>query len=553
MHRLPILTALLAAPMLASATMAPAPPLLPDRVEQAIHARIADGEYPAMVVAVIDGNRSHVYGFGKLANGKAPGADTIFQIGSITKTFTATLLAEAVDHHEVKLDTPVAQLLPGFTIPSRDGKSITLGELAMQDSGLPRLPGNMDLANAHDPYADYDAAKLKAFLATYKLPRDPGASYEYSNLGVGLLGFALAQHAGTAYGKLLRNRIFKPLGMTSSSTAFSTPLNADWAVGHDATGAPAQPWHLGVLAGAGAINSTGADMLRYLDANLGRGHGALQSAMQLAHDPRRAIGENERIGLVWMTRHDKDGDVVWHNGMTGGYASFIGFSADGRRGVVILTDTQQSVDDLGFASLLADTPLAPAQKAIAMTPSQLNAYVGDYQLAPGFILHVFRNADQLFAEATGQGAFPIFAGAADRFFARVADIRIDFQRDPQGKVTSLVLHQNGHNSPARRMDAAVVAKADGQHVVKLGMATASQYVGRYQLAPGAVFDITLQGSQLMAQLTGQPAFPVYASAKDEFHYTVVDAQLSFKRDADGKVDALVLHQNGADKRAPRLP
>jgi serine-type D-Ala-D-Ala carboxypeptidase/endopeptidase len=553
MYRLPILIALLAASILASAAAARAPSLLPARVEQAIHARIADGEYPAMVVAVIDGNRSHVYGFGKLANGQAPSADTIFQIGSITKTFTATLLAEAVNNHEVKLDTPVAKLLPGFTIPSRNGKLITLGELAMQDSGLPRLPGNMDMANVHDPYADYDAAKLKDFLSTYKLSRDPGASYEYSNLGVGLLGFALAQHAGTAYGKLLRTRIFKPLDMTSSSATFSTPLNADWAMGHDESGKPAKPWHLDALAGAGAINSTGADMLRYLEANLGQGHGALQAAMQLAHQPRRAIGGDERIGLVWMTRHDEDGDIVWHNGMTGGYASFIGFSADGRRGVVILTDIQQSVDDLGFATLLPDAPLAPAEKQIAMSASQLDAYVGDYQLAPGFILHVFRQAGQLLAQATGQGAFPIFASADDRFFARVADIRIDFQRDRQGKVTSLVLHQNGHDSPARRMDAAAVAKAGGQHVVKLDKATLDQYVGHYQLAPGAVFDITLEGSQLMARLTGQPAFPVYASAKDEFHYTVVDAQLSFKRGADGKVDALVLHQNGADRRAPKLP
>lgn len=552
MYRLPILSALLVVSVLASAATAPARCLLPTRVEQAIQARITDGEYPAMVVAVVDGKRSHVYGFGKLANGKAPSADTIFQIGSITKTFTATLLAEAVDRGDVKLDTPVSKLLPDFTIPSRNGKPITLGELAMQDSGLPRLPGNLDMANVHDPYADYDAAKLKDFLSKYKLQRDPGASYEYSNLGVGLLGFALARRAGTTYDKLLRSRIFKPLGMTSSSATFSMPLNADWAMGHDESGKPAKPWHLDALASAGAINSTGADMLRYLEANLGQGHGALQAAMQLAHQPRRAIGGDERIGLVWMTRHDKDGDVVWHNGMTGGYASFIGFSANGRHGVVILTNIQQSVDDLGFATLLADAPLAPAEKQVTMSPSRLDAYVGDYQLAPGFILHVFRQDGQLLAQATGQGAFPIFASAADRFFARVADIRIDFQRDRQGKVASLVLHQNGHDRSARRMDAAAIEKASGQRVIKLDKATLSQYVGRYQLAPGAVFDISLEGSQLMARLTGQPAFPVYASARDEFHYTVVDAQLSFKRGADGKVDALVLHQNGADRRAPKL-
>jgi CubicO group peptidase (beta-lactamase class C family) len=526
--------------------------LLPPRVEQAITARIAAGEYPSMIVAVVDGDRSHVYGFGKLDNGKAPDAGTIFQIGSITKTFTATLLADAVEKGEVKLDTPVAKLLPGFTIPSRNGKTITLGQLAMQDSGLPRLPSNMLRATSSDPYAEYDAAKLKAFLAGYELPRDPGAKYEYSNLGLGLLGYALAQHAGTSYGKLLQSRILEPLGMSATSTTFEQPLGPHWALGHDEQGKPVQPWHFDALAGCGAINSTGADMLRWLEANMGRGNGALQAAMRLAHQPRHPISDDERIGLAWMTHHDKQVDVTWHSGMTGGYASFIGFTTDGKRGVVILTNAQQSVDDLGFGALLADALLAPVHQQAALSAQQLQAYVGEYQLAPGFVLTIMRQGGQLFAQATGQGAFPIFPSATDKFFAKITDIRIDFERDGDGKVNSLVLHQNGHDVPAPKLDAAAAAKAGGHHAVQLDAATLRQYVGRYQLAPGVIFDITLQGSQLTAQLTGQPAIPVYASAKDEFYYTVVDAQLSFKRDRQGKVDAVVLHQNGADQIAQRI-
>lgn len=550
-HPAALLLALCLVPMLAIA--ADTAPLLPPRVEQAIRSRIANGEYPAMVVAVADGERSHVYAFGKLANGKAPDADTVFQIGSITKTFTATLLAEAVAGGKVRLDTPVAELLPGFKIPSRNGKPITLGELAMQDSGLPRLPDNLAPANATDPYADYDAAKLKEFLAGYELSRDPGTKYEYSNLGVGLLGYALATHAGTSYAALVETRIFKPLEMPASSATFATPLGPHWAMGHDESGQPAPPWHFDALAGAGAINSTGADMLRYLEANMGRGNGSQQAAIRLAHQPRRPIGDNQRIGLAWMTRHDTHGDVVWHNGMTGGYASFIGFTPDGERGVVILANSATSVDDLGFATLLPDAPLAPARKRIAMTPQQLEAYVGQYRVVPGFVVTVMRQDDQLLAQATGQGAFPIFPSAIDTFFAKVADIRIDFRRDDKGKVTSLVLHQDGRDSTAPRLDAAEAAALGGHHPVHLDAATLRQYVGRYQLAPGTVFDITLAGDQLSAQLTGQPAFPVYPSARDAFYYTAVDAQLSFRRGKDGKVDALVLHQHGRDMTARRIP
>ncbi len=538
------------APIAVAATT-PAP--LPPRIEQAIPARIASGEYPAMVVAVVDGDRSHVYGFGKLSNGKPPGADTVFQIGSITKTFTATLLAQAIEKGDVTLDTPVAKLLPAFKVPSRNGKQITLGEIASQFSGLPRLPSNLDLTNLQDPYVDYDASKLASFLAGYTLPRDPGESYEYSNLGFGLLGYALAQHAGKPYAELLQSQILAPLDMSSSSTTFTLPLDPRWAIGQDQEGKPAQPWHLGVLAGAGAINSTGADMLRYLQANMGRGHYPLQSAMRLAHKPLRPLGAEGNIGLAWMTRHDKAGDVIWHNGMTGGYASFIGFTADGERGVVILTNVAQSVDDLGFATLLADAPLAPAEKAIAMSPQQLDKYIGDYQLAPGFVLSVFRSEDQLKAKATGQGAISIFPSATGAFFARVAGIRIDFQRDKNDNVVSLVLHQNGRDTTAKKLDASAIGKASGRPTVNLDASTLKSYIGRYQLAPSAVFDITFESGQLKAQLSGQPAFPIYSSAKDEFFYTVVDAQLSFQRDAQGKVEAVVLHQNGKDRRAPRVP
>lgn len=543
-------TALLAVARSASAAT---PPLLPARVQQAISARIASGEYPAMEVAVVAGDRSHVYSFGKLGNGKTPDADTMFQIGSITKTFTTTLLAESVVHGEVKLDTPVAKLLPGFKLPSRDGKQITLGELASQYSGLPRLPRNLEpAADPQDPYADYDAAKLKGFLAGYALPRDPGSAHEYSNLGFGLLGDALAQHAGMSYAALLQARILQPLGMSSTRATLDEPLSSHWAMGHDESGKPAKPWHLGALAGAGAINSTGTDMLRYLKANMGRGNDARQEAMRLAHQPRRDVSTNERVGLAWMIRHDSEGDVVWHNGMTGGYASFIGFTADGLHGVVILTNVAQSVDDLGFATLLPDAPLAPAENTIAMSPQQLDAYPGQYQLASKFMLHVFRDHDQLYAQATGQGAFPIFPSAKDAFFAKITDIRIDFHRSKDDKVESLALHQSGHTMLAPKLDTASIERAAGHHAIHLDAATLQQYVGRYQLAPNAVLTITFDKGQLMAQLTGQPSFPIYPSATDEFFITVVDAQLSFNRDPQGKINALVLHQNGTNQLAKRI-
>ncbi|GLQ98135.1 serine hydrolase [Dyella mobilis] len=526
--------------------------LIPARVEQAIRDRVAAGENPTVVVAVVDGSQSAIYEFGKLDSGAAPTPSTVYEIGSVTKTFTATLLANFVVKGQLRLDQPLSTLLPGFTIPSKDGKAITLANIAEQNSGLPRLPSNMKPADPTDPYADYDAAKLKQFLAAYTLPRDPGARYEYSNLAVGLLGYALGQHAGTGYPALLKSTIFDPLKMKDSSVGVSNPDPTGMAGGHDAMGKPVPGWHLDALAGAGAIRSTGADMLRYLQANMGLLPSPLLPAMQLAQTARTSAGSSTvQIGLIWMTQHDgRQPEIVWHNGMTGGYASFIGFTSDRKHGVVILTNAQVDVDDLGFASLRPDWQLEPSRKSVAMSPDQLKVYEGAYQLSPKMVLRLSLAGDQLMAQAAGQQGIPIYPSSRDEFFARIGGISMSFKRNADGSINRLVLHQHGDH-PAPKITEAAAASIEGVKETTLDPAVLQQYVGRYNLVPDGTFVITVDQGQLMAKLASQPTFPIYASAKDHFFYRVVDAQIDFERDASGKVTALVLHQNGKTMRAPR--
>jgi serine-type D-Ala-D-Ala carboxypeptidase/endopeptidase len=346
----------------------------------------------------------------------------------------------------VMLDAPVAQLLPDFKIPSRGDKEITLGDLATHHSGLPRMPSNFLPKDPANPYADYDLTKLKAFLEEYQLPRDPGVAFEYSNLGFGLLGHALAQSVPTTTsGALTDDDILKPLGMTMSGTVFTDSMRAHLAPGHDNAGKIAKNWDLDALAGAGGLRSTAHDMLRYLRANMGISASPLTAAMKLAQQPRRDMNKAMRIGLAWLT---SDKGIIWHNGGTGGYRSFLGFTADGRRGVVILTNTTADPDDLGFATLDADAPLTPNYQAIVLPTASLDEYVGTYKLAENFLLKIYRSNDGLLAQATGQGPVPIFPSAPNAFFARVAGIRISFSRDPAGAVDGLVLHQNGdHAAP----------------------------------------------------------------------------------------------------------
>ncbi|HEY0180124.1 MAG TPA: serine hydrolase, partial [Dokdonella sp.] len=368
-------------------------------------------------------------------------------------------------------------------------------------------------------------------------------------LGFGLLGVALAAQARSSYGELLRREVLAPLGMDSTDVELTPALRARLAPGRDERGAPAPHWRFGALEGAGALLSDGADLLRYLRANMGLAKTPLDTALRLVRTPRRDIGGGDRIGLGWMIRSTPDGDVVWHNGETGGYASFVGFTADGRRGVAILANAVGPPQDLGFAALSPRLPVPAAHAAVALAPDALDAYVGRYALAPGFDLDVFRRDAQLFAQASGQSAFPIFASARDAFFARVGGITLDFERGADGAVAALVLHQGGVDRRAART--ASTTDARGARSVALDAAVLGDYVGRYVLMPGVAFDVSVRGGQLYAQLTGQAALPVHASAKDRFFYTAVDATLDFERDAAGRVVALVLHQNGRDQRAPR--
>jgi serine-type D-Ala-D-Ala carboxypeptidase/endopeptidase len=309
---------------------------------------------------------------------------------------------------------------------------------------------------------------------------------------------------------------------------------------------------MGVLAGAGGIRSTGADMLHYLKANMGLTTSTLYPAMRLAQNARApGPGPNNRIGLIWMTQHQSDGDIIWHNGMTGGYASFIGFTADRRHGVVILTNTATPVDDMGFATLLADSPLAAVHKSIALTPQALDEYQGTYQLSPTFLIHIFRVNDQLAAQATDQSAFPLYSSAKDVFFANVGDISVNFKRDANGKVEGLVLHQHG-DSIAPKLSVAQVDALQGNKEITIDPSMLNDYVGRYQSTPDGTFVISVQNHQLTVKIASQPPLPIFANARDKFFYRAVDAKIDFERDGHGRVAALVLHQGGEDERATKL-
>lgn len=385
-------------------------------------------------------------------------ADTGFEIGSITKVFTTLLLAEMAGRGEVGLDDPVAMHLPATVhMPTRDGREITLADLATHTSGLPRLPENMAPADDDNPYADYSVEQMYAFLSAYELPRDIGSQYEYSNLGMGLLGHALSRRAGLSYGALVRERILSPLNMRSTADTPAVYMKSRLANGHDAELMPVLNWDLPTLAGAGALLSTADDMVNFIEMLVDQRASPLRDALATTLSIRRPTGAgDDETGLGWVISGHGDDQIVWHNGGTGGYRSYLGFMPARGVGIIALsnTSTEIGVDDIGRHLLDSSNPLAePPRERIAVTldPAIYDRYVGTYRLAPEFEIAIMHEGASLFAQATGQGRHEIFAENDSQFFLKVVNAQLSFHVGADGHATGLTLHQNGIDQQAPRV------------------------------------------------------------------------------------------------------
>jgi len=360
-----------------------------------------------LAVGVYTAGQSDSFFFGSLKKDRpeAPNEETLFEIGSITKVFTTTVLADMHLKNEVRLDDPVNAYLPDAAkLPSRGGVEITLRHLATHTSGLPRLPVNLGLwkANPKNPYVHFTVDDLYAGLAKTRPRRKAGAKTQYSNLGMGLLGHVLAQASGTDYETLVKERICRPLGMNDTTIALSEDQERRLAPGHS-LGRPTSNWDLSTLAGAGALRSTLRDMLQFLRANIEPASTPLEPAVKLAHQihaegkyrvyldygamvPAIVLGLAglfywksfglsgstrvaillaspgllyylwplglDTMGLGWHVDDDTvDQTILWHNGATGGYSTYLGFLPATGQGVVLLANSNNNPDSVGHRIL----------------------------------------------------------------------------------------------------------------------------------------------------------------------------------------------------------
>ena len=326
----------------------PQPPTLAEEIESIIQPIIDDQITVGAAVGIIKpGGEKEMFFFGEKNkdHGDIPDENTLFEIGSITKTMTATVLADMVLNGEIGLEDPVENHLPGIgNFPDFNGEKITFKHLANHTSSLPYIPDNYDNGyfDEANPFLNYDKDLMYEFLNSYTLTRPMGSEEEYSNFAMGLLGHSLAEARGTSFQKQLQEVVFQRCNLNNTHTIISTG-NHNFAQPYSGDLQAVPAWDFSdVTLGAGGVKSSMKDMMIYLEENMGYGNSDLKDVFALTHQNTQTLNYPTGIGLAWVNsyREDNNTTLTWHNGGTAGTVSFLGFVKELDTGVVLWFNTE---------------------------------------------------------------------------------------------------------------------------------------------------------------------------------------------------------------------
>lgn len=419
---------------------------------------VEDVGVPGIVLGALDADgRTRIVSYGSGGpDAPPPGPRSLFEIGSVTKTFTGTLLADMVARGEVALHDPVSTYLPDeVTVPSRGGRQITLLNLATHRSGLPRSERPPRTPDREDVEIDQGVEAMYAFLSAHELRREPGARYEYSNLGFGLLGHALARAAGRSLPDLVRERILDPLGMdrtgyvpTSEMAARMTPSSAP-----DDAASP----NADARRGAGGLVSNAEDMLTYLAANVGRPETDLERAMRMAHRARMPTSDGgAEIGLAWRTHTVGERSIVSHSGRRGGHRAFVGFDPERRIGVVVLANSVAFTDIGDFGTSILMTPRPPPEWNADVDPARHREYAGEYRGDAGGSVHVrWEDEGWLTYQPSGNARTRLYPRSDSSFYMLRGPWTLTFRRDGAGEALEMHMAVDERAPAARGLERTV--------------------------------------------------------------------------------------------------
>lgn len=524
-----------------------------------------DQNYVGMVVGIVDAHGCRVISQGRLdQDGPPVNGDTLFEVASMDEQLTDLLLQDMVERGEVNLDDPVAKYLPSsVTMPTRNGRQITLLDLATHRSGLPATSDN-DQPQQYpgNARAQYTPAQLYDFLSSYKLSRDPGAQYDENSLmGVNLLGYALALRAGTNLEALVANRICQPLGMDSTRFELTPEWKARFATGHNAFGDTVPSSSFPTFRGAGWLHSTANDLLKFVSANLGLTPSSLAPAMKKA-DAFRFKNGQATMGLGWFIEPASHGvgDILSHCATTGGFECFVSLDIAGRRGVVVLANSSDNgrVGSLGFSLLRSEWRSEKRMSPVTVNDQALDACVGQYQPGAGDVINIRRIGNRLQWQRAGQLSDELMPLSETRFFTRLSGgtERFMFNRMtsffPWGwrKIVDM-RYGRGYTSAGKISDQPQPRpeRPPARLAIKLDPNTYDAYVGDYEFPADVARQ--LGWGTLMVKQAGDVLIAGAAPSGDlvelmpeseaDFFFTTPRGRIVFKTNRAGEVTGLTLY------------
>lgn len=420
-------------------------------VEPFVDAKVVN----SVSVGVVLGDQTWFGNFGTLSaeHDQKPNEKTIYEIGSVTKTFTGVLLAHAVASGELRLDQSIGSVWPELKESNpKVAESVLLRHLSTHSSGLPRIPSDL-ASRSTNPYADYDRKKLAAFMGRVKPVRAPDEGGEYSNLAVGLLGELLSISGDSDYETMVKEVICKPLQMNDTTIKLTDEQKTRLAPPHNVSLKADHSWDFQSIAAAGAIRSTTSDMIKFVQAHL-HPEKEMKDTIELAwKEHARPKGYPFAMGLGWHIA--RDGSTRWHNGQTGGYHSMVMINRSLDAGVVVLCNTASAkVDGIGesIVQMLAGVDVKPPEfdLEVEVEPKKVARLAGVYELAPNFSLTIRADQSRLFVQATGQPELEVFPSSETRWFYKVVAASLVFKISDDGKCEAVTLHQNGLELPGKR-------------------------------------------------------------------------------------------------------
>ncbi|MEL4308002.1 serine hydrolase domain-containing protein [Joostella sp. CR20] len=420
---------------------------IPENVKKEIQYRVTNKINPSIAVGVLDsaGTHYYVHGYKDVANKVKADENTLYEIGSITKTFTGLLLAKFNVTDSLDLKTPANNLLPdSIKLTDKKGNNVTLKSLSTHSSGLPRLPNNLDLQNQLDPYASYTRNDMYSFLSHY-IPKTVDKNFEYSNLGAGLLGELLATYKKDSYKNLLQKNILTPLALNNTFLKVPEAQTSNYAKGYIGNN-EVPHWTFKAMAPAGGLKASIKDLLKYGKSYLNP-ENPLAKAQKVATTTQFTDQEMQKHGLGWFINNEQ---VIFHGGGTGGFRTFLAVDKKNKRVIAVMTNSGSSPAE-DIAEHLIDPkkkPLDTAHKVVDISAEELIAYEGNYlNDGLGLSYDFIALENTLQAQLSGQPEFPVYYQGESTFFYKVVKAKIVFERDENNTVVGLTLYQNGQEIP----------------------------------------------------------------------------------------------------------